>query len=62
MTESEVAVLEECLRRWKLEMEQDVKGAVFGLLWVLKIHPVSLCLLKEQGVNSCTQAKLTWNE
>jgi len=32
VTESEVAVLEECLRRWKLEMEQDVKGAVFGLL------------------------------
>lgn len=25
VTESEVAVLEECLRRWKLEMEQDVK-------------------------------------
>ena len=62
VTESEVAVLEECLRRWKLEMEQDVKGAVFGLLYVLKTHPVSLFLLKEQGVNSCTQAKLTWNE
>ena len=28
VTETEVAVLEECLRRWRLEMEQDVKGFV----------------------------------
>ena len=26
VTESEVAVLEECLQRWRHEMEQDVKG------------------------------------
>ena len=28
VTETEVAVLEECLRRWRHEMEQDVKGTV----------------------------------
>ncbi len=28
VTETEVAVLEGCLRRWKQEMEQDVKGMV----------------------------------
>lgn len=27
VTETEVAVLEGCLRRWKQEMEQDVKGS-----------------------------------
>ena len=28
VTETEVAVMEECLRRWRHEMEQDVKGIV----------------------------------
>lgn len=28
VTETEVAVLEGCLRRWRQEMEQDVKGRV----------------------------------
>ena len=27
VTETEVAVLEECLQRWRREMEQDVKGS-----------------------------------
>lgn len=50
VTETEVAVLEGCLRRWRQEMEQDVKGR--ALKWS-NIYFLLTVPLHREGDTSC---------